>query len=204
MLPGPWDGASWITGHQQLILSGEDMKTHEAWIAEYGGTFVLRGLLVKYQLVTTYARPLTHVLFATHVFQKATAQRRGLRRLVGEGLPWSEEARHRDQRRLMSPAFSHAHVREMTGIFLEKAAKAKALPGITPGLLSFNGGPRSCVGHRFDMAERKALLFHIVPQFEVRLAVDKSQIWTRTSTVMRPQLRDDDSVQLPVMLKFVL
>ncbi|EJD47289.1 cytochrome P450 [Auricularia subglabra TFB-10046 SS5] len=82
----------------------------------------------------------------------------------------------------------------------ELPAEAASIPGITPNLMSFSGGPRSCVGHRFAVAEMKAFLFHIVRGFEFRLAVDPQELWSRTGVVLRPQLRGDNSIQLPVYL----
>ena len=77
---------------------------------------------------------------------------------------------------------------------------ASTIPGITPNLMSFLGVTRSCLGHRFAVAEMKALLFHIVRGFEFRLAVEPSELWARTDILLRPQLRSDNSVQLPVLL----
>lgn len=79
-------------------------------------------------------------------------------------------------------------------------AEAAAIPGVIPNLMSFSGGPRSCVGHRFAVAEMKAFLFHIIRGFEFRLAVDPQDLWSRTGVVTRPQLRSDNSIQLPVCL----
>ncbi|EJD39033.1 cytochrome P450 [Auricularia subglabra TFB-10046 SS5] len=80
---------------------------------------------------------------------------------------------------------------------------ASTIPGITPNLMSFIGGPRSCVGHRFAVAEMKALLFHVVRGFEFTLAVDPSELFTRSGGILRPQLRADKSVTLPVVLTLV-
>ncbi|KZV96628.1 cytochrome P450 [Exidia glandulosa HHB12029] len=100
------------------------------------------------------------------------------------------------------------------------AEPAKGIPGIQFGLLSFLYGPRACVGHRtwttlgliqavtirvvflgFAMAEIKALLFQIVRDFEFQLAVKPEEIWSRTGALMRPQLRGDNSVQLPLEIR---
>lgn len=71
----------------------------------------------RYQLVTTDLRANTHILFASNIFQKSAPRRRGLRRIVGEGvaepnilsrvcpltvsenagLLWTEGTQHRDQ-----------------------------------------------------------------------------------------------------------
>ena len=46
----------------------------------------------------------------------------------------------------------------------------------------------------------KALLFHIVRGFEFKLAVPKDQIWSRSGVLMRAQRRDNNKVELPVIL----
>lgn len=78
--------------------------------------------------------------------------------------------------------------------------EASTIPGITPGLMSFSGGPRACIGHRFAVAEIKVLLFHLVRGFEFRLAVEPGEIWARSGQLLHPQLRSDNSVQLPLLI----
>ncbi|EJD39280.1 hypothetical protein AURDEDRAFT_71358, partial [Auricularia subglabra TFB-10046 SS5] len=58
------------------------------------------------------------------------------------------------------------------------------ISGIQANLMTFIGGPRACVGHRFAVAEMKALLFHIICGFEFRFAIDPSQLWARTGTLI--------------------
>ncbi|EJD37708.1 cytochrome P450 [Auricularia subglabra TFB-10046 SS5] len=77
---------------------------------------------------------------------------------------------------------------------------AAGIPGVTPGHLSFIGGPRACIGHRFAVAEMKVLLFHIARRFEFKLAVDASEIWSRSAPLLHPQMRSDNSVQMPVLI----
>ncbi|EJD39039.1 hypothetical protein AURDEDRAFT_171835 [Auricularia subglabra TFB-10046 SS5] len=78
--------------------------------------------------MTTDTRALMHILFATHVFHKPEIRRRGLKSILGEGLLWSEGEQHRDQvlHAFLSVGLltlHSAHVRDMTEIFVEKAAK---------------------------------------------------------------------------------
>ncbi|EJD45579.1 cytochrome P450 [Auricularia subglabra TFB-10046 SS5] len=75
-----------------------------------------------------------------------------------------------------------------------------SIPGISPHLMTFIGGPRSCIGHRFAVAEIKVLLFHIVRRFEFRLAVDAADIYSTSNASLRPQLRGDDSFQMPLLM----
>ncbi|KZV92037.1 cytochrome P450 [Exidia glandulosa HHB12029] len=79
-------------------------------------------------------------------------------------------------------------------------AEAAGIPGIAPNLMSFYGGPRSCIGFRFAIAEMKSLLFHVVRGFEFKLAVDEDALWSRSGILMRPQLRGSNKTELPVVL----
>ncbi|EJD39284.1 cytochrome P450 [Auricularia subglabra TFB-10046 SS5] len=118
-LPGPREGASWLTGHQGLMFEGENMQIQEGWLEKYGGTFSTRGALGRYELITSDTRAMTHILFATHVFQKPISDRVGLKTIIGHSMLSAEGEEHRDQRRILNPAFGHAHVREMMDTFLD-------------------------------------------------------------------------------------
>ncbi|EJD50603.1 cytochrome P450 [Auricularia subglabra TFB-10046 SS5] len=78
--------------------------------------------------------------------------------------------------------------------------EAAAIPGVMPGHLTFSGGPRGCIGHRFAVAEMKALLFRVVRGFELRLAVEPDEIWVRSGPLLHQRLRRDNTVQLPILI----
>ncbi|EJD50604.1 cytochrome P450 [Auricularia subglabra TFB-10046 SS5] len=100
------------------------MEALEAWTRDYGDSVVIRGPFGKNVLVTTDLRALTHVLFASYVFQKPPAERRGMETFLGsQGVLWAEGEQHMNQRRVLNPAFGHAQVRDMTPMFLEDSAK---------------------------------------------------------------------------------
>ncbi|KZV81802.1 cytochrome P450 [Exidia glandulosa HHB12029] len=126
-LPQPKESANWVFGHMRAMFSGENNEVQERWIEQLGDTFVVRSLLGKYLLVTTDPRANTHILFASHIYQKTELARRSTQRFVGEGVLTTEGAQHRDQRRLLNPAFGSSHVRDMTEIFLEKGAKLREI-----------------------------------------------------------------------------
>jgi cytochrome P450 len=48
-----------------------------------------------------------------------------IRRAVGDGVLVVQGAQHRAQRRVMNPAFGPAQVRELSGIFLDKANEVR-------------------------------------------------------------------------------
>ncbi|EJD37739.1 hypothetical protein AURDEDRAFT_116707, partial [Auricularia subglabra TFB-10046 SS5] len=106
-----------------MMLGGENHEVLRGWERDYGDTFVLRGMLGGHQLVTTDARALSHVLTASHIFQRPEGERYALKKSFGESVLYEEGERHRDQRRVINPAFGFSHVRDMTEVFLEKAAQ---------------------------------------------------------------------------------
>lgn len=122
-LPGPHDDATWLLGHTRMLFEGDRMDCQEQWVAQYGDSFAIRTALGKYQLITTDQRAMTHIMFATHIFQKPESQTRGIKKLLGGGLVYVQGEEHRDQRRIMNPAFGHAQVRELTPLFLDTSAK---------------------------------------------------------------------------------
>ncbi|KAK2467620.1 hypothetical protein APHAL10511_000475 [Amanita phalloides] len=78
----------------------------------------------------------------------------------------------------------------------------KTIPGVWSHLLSFWGGPRSCIGFRFAIAEMKALLFTLVRAFEFDLAVPAEQVSVESGLSNRPILTTDPgSYQLPLLIK---
>jgi cytochrome P450 len=55
------------------------------------------------------------------VYEKPPPTRFELGRILGYGILVSEGAIHRNQRRVLNPAFGPAQIRDLTGIFLDKA-----------------------------------------------------------------------------------
>ncbi|KAG8215922.1 cytochrome P450 [Butyriboletus roseoflavus] len=74
------------------------------------------------------------------------------------------------------------------------------IPGIWGHLLTFIGGPRACIGHRFSLVETKVILFSLVRAFEFELAVPASEVGSRTAIVQRPVLRSDPTHQPQLQL----
>jgi len=69
--------------------------------------------------------------------------------------------------------------------------------------MTFMGGPRACIGHRFAVMEMKALLFNIVRRFEFGLGVERERMWTRSGPVVRPLVKGTDQAALPLVIKLV-
>jgi len=82
-------------------------------------------------------------------------------------------------------------------------SKNATLPGVFGGLLTFLGGPHSCIGYKFAVLEMKALLFHLIRSFKIELAVPPEHIQPRHGIVTRPTLKETGELSLPVIVTVV-
>ncbi|KAF4615471.1 hypothetical protein D9613_003375 [Agrocybe pediades] len=80
-----------------------------------------------------------------------------------------------------------------------------SIPGVWGNLMSFLGGPRSCIGYRFALVEMKALLFTLIRAFEIDLAVPPENV-RGTMGLRRPTLTSDpvNPNQLPLVIRPVV
>jgi len=80
---------------------------------------------------------------------------------------------------------------------------ARSVPGVWANLLTFAGGPRSCIGYRFSLLEMKVVLFTLVRAFEFDLAVSAKDIGTASFPLRRPILLTDpkSSNQMPLLVR---
>ncbi|EMD33503.1 hypothetical protein CERSUDRAFT_118076 [Gelatoporia subvermispora B] len=80
---------------------------------------------------------------------------------------------------------------------------ASSIPGVWGNVLSFIGGPRSCIGYRFTLVEMKALIFSLVRAFEFELAVPAEDIQKKSQMVQRPLVKSelDKGNQMPLRVK---
>ncbi|KAJ7192531.1 cytochrome P450 [Mycena pura] len=115
-LPGP-KSTHWFFGNAKELMD-DSLGAQERWIKEFGRTMRLRRFLNQSQLYTIDTKAIHHVLLNTHIFQKSEGQRYGLGRIVGPGILVVEDDEHKQQRKIMNPAFGVPHIRELTSIFL--------------------------------------------------------------------------------------
>ncbi|KAJ7466262.1 cytochrome P450 [Mycena galericulata] len=81
------------------------------------------------------------------------------------------------------------------------------IPGIWGHMLTFIGGPRSCIGYRFSLVETKALLFTLVRAFEFELAVPREDVGKKSMfIVQRPIVLSEmgKGNQMPLLVKPVV
>jgi len=82
-----------------------------------------------------------------------------------------------------------------------------SIPGIWGHMLTFIGGPRSCIGYRFSLVETKALLFTLIRAFEFELAVPIEDIGKKsTAIVQRPIVLSEKEKgnQMPLLVRPVV
>ncbi|CCM04147.1 uncharacterized protein FIBRA_06309 [Fibroporia radiculosa] len=119
-LPGP-PNTSWFYGNLKEIQAAEQSTLHNAWVEKYGKTIRYKGWLNTDRLYTLDTRAVGHILSHSYDYPKPEMSRFTLSQVLGAGLLIVEGEQHRRQRRIMNPAFGPVQVRELTGIFVEKA-----------------------------------------------------------------------------------
>ncbi|KIK80380.1 hypothetical protein PAXRUDRAFT_833550 [Paxillus rubicundulus Ve08.2h10] len=123
-LPGP-KSSSLIYGNMGDIWKAENSILHEQWVKEYGNTLKYKGFFSTNRLFTMDPRAINYVLTHSSDFQKPSQVRYSLSQILGEGVLFVEGAQHRQQRRIMNPAFGPAQIRALTDIFLAKAIQLR-------------------------------------------------------------------------------
>ncbi|TFY82939.1 hypothetical protein EWM64_g1077 [Hericium alpestre] len=79
----------------------------------------------------------------------------------------------------------------------------QAVPGVMSSILTFGGGPYSCIGYRFSVMESKAILFTLLRSFIFEEAVPAEAIGRKTLIITRPYLKADpeQKASLPVFIR---
>ncbi|PPQ72758.1 hypothetical protein CVT24_012798 [Panaeolus cyanescens] len=116
---------SFVFGNMKEIMAAEAAQMQQSWIKQYGSTFTYKGFLGRTQLYTIDTKAVQHILMNTNIYTKPEAVRHRLSMLLGNGLVLVEGDKHKEQRRLMNPAFSAARIRDMTGIFIQKSIELR-------------------------------------------------------------------------------
>ncbi|TBU23441.1 cytochrome P450 [Dichomitus squalens] len=123
-LPGP-PSPSLIWGNMKEIMDEDNSVPQERWADQYGHTIMYGGFLGMDRLWTMDTRALNHIMTHSFVYQKPSQARRNLARILGKGVLFTEGDQHRQQRRVMNPAFGPAQIRALTEIFVEKSIELR-------------------------------------------------------------------------------
>jgi len=77
------------------------------------------------RLYTIDTKAINHVLMNDYLYEKPEPARYNLSQVVGPGILIVEGDKHKQQRRIMNPAFGPAQIRELTEIFVEKSLQLR-------------------------------------------------------------------------------
>jgi cytochrome P450 len=79
------------------------------------------------ELLITDLRAIQHILQDSDAYHKPSTTRAALTHLVGRGVLVTEGDQHRMQRKALNPAFGPGQLRDLTGIFLDKANEVRSI-----------------------------------------------------------------------------
>ncbi|KZS96665.1 cytochrome P450, partial [Sistotremastrum niveocremeum HHB9708] len=123
-LPGP-KPKSLIWGSFKEINDAGPGELHAKWVEEYGPTMSYKGVLNSGRFYTHDTRAVSYVLSHTDIFRKPEQIQFVLGRILGKGVLFAEGEDHKHQRRMLNPAFSNQHIRELTEVFFTKALELR-------------------------------------------------------------------------------
>ncbi|KZT21966.1 hypothetical protein NEOLEDRAFT_1150396 [Neolentinus lepideus HHB14362 ss-1] len=149
----------------------------------------------------------------THV--KAPPARHMVELIVGRGIIWAEGEQHKRFRGYCLIHTPHASIQRLHGIWKDPDAFVPERciePGGLPlkeklqigwsNLLSFNAGPRQCIGYRLALIELKSLLFTLISNFVFDDVGAKVLPWTSVSAVPLVEGREEKGPQVPLRATF--
>ncbi|KAA1468825.1 cytochrome P450 [Dentipellis sp. KUC8613] len=125
-LPGP-ESRSWLSGSFDTASNLEPIAQLEGeeCIETYGDTFSYRGFLNSFEVFTADTKALQYILSNQTKYPKPDELNYTLGGIAGDGLLVVEGAKHRQQRRVMNPAFGPAQIRELTETMVEKSIELR-------------------------------------------------------------------------------
>ncbi|RDB17352.1 hypothetical protein Hypma_001991 [Hypsizygus marmoreus] len=125
-IPGPTSDSLFI-GNLAMMFDRNAWRTHRVIEEKYGSVMKFHGVLGEKQLYVSDPKALYHIFikdYENYVEPEAFYVTNGLH--FGKGIFNYQGDMHRKQRKLLSPAFSISHMRQMSPIFYEVTNKVKA------------------------------------------------------------------------------
>jgi len=124
-VPGPASD-SWLIGNLATMFDRNAWKTHRVIEEKYGSIMKFHGVLGEKQLYISDPKALYHIFikeYESYLEPEAFYATNALH--FGNGIFNYQGDMHRKQRKVLSPAFSVAHMRQMTPLFYEVTNKVK-------------------------------------------------------------------------------
>ncbi|KAI0045156.1 cytochrome P450 [Auriscalpium vulgare] len=120
-LPGPpWK--NFFTGsHERHIWEPDAVHIQQEWVAKYGAVFKYSSWFSVTKINVMDTKAVNHILTHVAEFEKPVEVRHVLGGILGKGLLFVEGAKHKQQRKVMSPAFGLPQIRRFTNLFIDKS-----------------------------------------------------------------------------------
>ncbi|KAF9043860.1 cytochrome P450 [Hymenopellis radicata] len=77
------------------------------------------------------------------------------------------------------------------------------IPGVWGNVMSFLGGPRSCIGTRFALSEMKAILFTLIRSFDFEVGVPCCSLGTPCANTSKRTHPQTEKTKLPIIITVV-
>ncbi|KAJ7913157.1 cytochrome P450 [Mycena leptocephala] len=118
---------SFIFGLNRRIARAPDSGiVYQEWAAKYGPVFQIPTAFLSRRLILCDPKAVNHFYsMERSIYVKPKLGRAVLANLFGRGLFWAEGEGHKRQRKALTPAFSNAAIRRLTGVFYDSAYKLK-------------------------------------------------------------------------------
>ncbi|KAF9020787.1 cytochrome P450 [Hymenopellis radicata] len=123
-LRGP-EMPSLLWGNMQEIWAADPGALFGKWVKQYGAVITFTGFLGSRRLLTTDTKAISHILHNAYDYPKPDETRYNIARMIGPGILVVEGHQHKQQRKVMSPAFAPSHMRELTTTFLDKSIQLR-------------------------------------------------------------------------------
>ncbi|KAI0027118.1 cytochrome P450 [Vararia minispora EC-137] len=123
-VPGPRP-TSWLRGNLREIIKADPSEMHDEWEQEYGPVLKYKVMMGQDRLSITDVRALGHILAHSMDYEKPRTVRQSLTDILGAGLLVVEGEVHKQQRRVMSPAFGTPQIRALMETFFDKSIQMK-------------------------------------------------------------------------------
>ncbi|KAF7359914.1 hypothetical protein MVEN_00717300 [Mycena venus] len=107
------------------FIDDEHDGIEESWRQQYGRTLKFYRFFSSAVLFTTDPKAIHHFLSNTHIYQKSEATQFSLGQIVGPGIIVVEGDVHKQQRKIMDPAFGALQVKNLTEIFVDKSIQLR-------------------------------------------------------------------------------
>ncbi|KAL4064491.1 cytochrome P450 [Scleroderma yunnanense] len=111
---------------KDLLKSSDAGSIYEGWAKEYGPVYEVPTTLGGNKIVLCDPKSIAHYYSRetwTYVLLPSTT--RFIKNNLGRGILWAQGETHKRQRKSLTPAFSHAAIRDLIPIFYSSAYKAK-------------------------------------------------------------------------------